>query len=670
MFRLPMRFCAALTLGFLVPADFPTRALAADRPNFVIFFTDDLGYGDLSCYGAPRIETPHLDRMAAEGTRFTSFYVQPVCGVSRAALMTGCYPIRVAEVGNTKAGHPVLHANEITLAEVLKAKGYTTALVGKWHLAGGRQEAYDESLMPTGQGFDGFFGTPLHNGFTREVDPRSFKTQIMRGMEILDDFVDQDEMNGLTRRYTEEAVRFIEANRDRPFFLYLAHNMPHVPIGASDAFRGTSRGGTYGDTIEELDGSMGRVLEALEEAGVDDKTLVVFTSDNGPWIEAHLAAPDGSDPYYGSAGPLRGHKMTTWEGGLRVPCIVRWPGRVPAGRVCDEMITSMDVLPTFAHLADARVPGDRTIDGRNVWPVLSGEPDAENPRTTFYYYCYNHLQAVRHGRWKLVLPRRAKPPWCSWSARMVDAVADVALFDLKTDVGETTNVAGEHPEVVAELAEWIEEARRDLGDYNRVGQGARFFDEGPRRPDAAKWAGGAPAGSRARYQPVPYDNAPPVGPLRFDFESGDLQGWRVVEGRFDLLVSDRKSLPRWTDVPLNKQGKYHLSTVETEDDATDKMTGVVESPRFRLEGDRMSFLVGGGDDDRTYVALCTADGTEALRSGGPKGPHFRRVRWDVSPWKGQVVFLRLVDRKTAGWGHVTFDDFSTAGSIQGTADHE
>jgi len=489
MVRLTLRFCAAATLGWLALADFGTEALAAQRPNFVIFFTDDLGYGDLSCYGAPQIKTPHLDRMAAEGTRFTSFYVQPVCGVSRAALMTGCYPIRVAEAGNTKAGHPVLHTDEITLAEVLKAEGYTTALVGKWHLAGGRQETYDESLMPTGQGFDSFFGTPLHNGFTREVDARSFKTQIMRGMEILDDFVDQEEMDGLVRRYTDEAVRFIEGHADRPFFLYLAHNMPHVPIGASEAFRGASKRGAYGDTIEELDWSMGRVLETLKEAGIDDKTLVLFTSDNGPWIEAHLALPDGSDPYYGSAGPLRGHKMTTWEGGLRVPCIVRWPGRVPAGRVCDAMIASIDVLPTFAHLAGARVPDDRTIDGRNVWPVVCGEPGAENPRTTFYYYCYNHLQAVRHGRWKLVLPRRAKPPWCSWSARMVDAVTDPALFDLETDLGETTNVAAERPEVVAELSGLIEAARCDLGDYNRVGQGARFFDDGPRRPDAAKWEG-------------------------------------------------------------------------------------------------------------------------------------------------------------------------------------
>ncbi len=941
-----------------------------DRPNFVIFFTDDLGYGDLSCYGAPRIETPNLDRMAAEGTRLTDFYVQPVCGVSRAALMTGCYPIRVAEVGNTKAGHPVLHTDEITMAEVLKGCGYTTGLVGKWHLAGGRNEAYEEPLMPTGQGFDHFFGTPLHNGFTRTVDPRSFRTQIMRGMEILDDFLDQEEMNQLTRRYTEESVRFIAENRHRPFFLYLAHNMPHVPIGASDRFRGTSEGGTYGDTIEELDWSMGRVLGALREVGIDRKTLVIFTSDNGPWVEDHLAAPDGSDPYYGSPGPLRGCKMTTWEGGLRVPCIVRWPGRVPAGKVCEEMLTSMDLLPTLAHLAGAPLPDGRKLDGHNVWPILSGEPHAANPRNTLFYYCYNHLQAVRHGRWKLVLPRRAKPPWCSWSARMVDAVAEPTLYDLRADVAETTNVAAEQPEVVAELMGLAEQGRRELGDYNRVGEGARFFDEGPKRPDAARWEGvdamgdpipadggapyprsfafataiapeegvtrrdpsdvlrvddtyyvwyskvaagpgvwgypsgysaevyyatspdgkawteqglalgkgvagawdehgvftpnilaadgryflfytgvpvpfdrdtktaiglavadspdgpwkrsaanpvlrpsddpeafdsmrvddaslvvrggrywlyykgrqidhspgetrmgvaiaadpegpyekhpagplhpghevlvwphgegvasmatatgprriyfaddgihfaprnpianaprapgayrvdgfretgkgqgltwgichaaqggdlylqrfdgratrAAPSRGRARYEPVPYDNARPVGSLRFDFESGDLQGWEVVEGEFDRVVSDRKSLPRWKDVPFNKQGRYHLSTVATQDDATDKMTGMIDSPRFRIEGGRMSFLVGGGDDERTYVALCTADGTEVLRTGGPKGPFFRRIRWDVSEWKGREVFLRIVDRKQAGWGHITFDDFSAEGS--------
>jgi len=508
-----------IALSVLSLAAITPRTSAADKPdrppNFIIFFTDDQGYNDVGCFGSPLIRTPNFDRMAAEGTRFTDFYVQPVCGVSRAALMTGCYPIRVAEPGNTKSGHPVLHPKEITLAEALGARGYATALVGKWHLAGlgansrGRGTGpFRRELMPNAQGFDYFFGTPLHNGFTRRPDPKKFIAELMRNDELLESPADMDM---LTQKYTREAVKFITENKDRPFFLYLAHNMPHVPLGVSKQFRGKSKRGLYGDVIEELDWSCGQVLDTLEQLGIDQCTLVVFTSDNGPWVEGHLAGKTPIDNYYGCADPLRGYKMQTWDGGLRTPCIMHWPGRIPAGRVCREMLSSMDLFPTFVHLAGGKVPDDRIIDGKDVLPVITGEQTAQNPRKTFFYYCFNHLQAVRQGKWKLVLPRPARPKWCSWSARMCTAVAAAELYDMQSDIGEKHNLAADHPQVVAELMKLVEAGRKDLGDYNIVGQGARFFDDGPRRGDALHWQR-HPAAAPAK--PTPIDGG---GPYPYSF---------------------------------------------------------------------------------------------------------------------------------------------------------
>jgi arylsulfatase len=440
------------------------------KPNFIIFFTDDQGYNDVGCFGSPFIRTPNFDRMAREGMKFTSFYAQPVCGPSRAALMTGCYPIRVAEPGNKKNQHTILHPKEITVAELLKGAGYATGMVGKWHLAGARTNKYDPKLMPTAQGFDYFFGTPLHNGFTRTVDPKSFKTQLMRNGKILKDALDQEGMDSLTATYTEEAVKFIRDNKARPFFLYLAHNMPHVPLGASKAFRGRSKRGLFGDVIEELDWSAGQILKTLKELDLDDNTVTVFTSDNGPWIEGHLR------DYGGSAAPLRGWKMSAWEGGPRVPCIMRWPGEIPAGQVCHEMITTMDLLPTFAGFAEAKLPDGRVIDGRDISSLMAGDPGAKSPHEAFYFYNYLRLNAVRSGKWKLVLPRPARPPGTGWSGRMIDAVEKTELYDLEADIEERFDVAAQHPEIVEKLMKLIEKARADLGDHKNVGGGARFFD--------------------------------------------------------------------------------------------------------------------------------------------------------------------------------------------------
>jgi arylsulfatase A-like enzyme len=450
------------TLGTAALAASGTLCAARKQPNFILILADDQGYSDVGCYGATLIRTPRLDRMAQQGVRFTQFYTQVVCGPSRAALMTGSYPMRVAEPGNKKRPHTELHAREITIAEMLKTRGYTNACLGKWHLG--------LDNLPRQQGFDYFFGTPLFNGSTRYANQSKFVCQLRRNEEIIERPAN---MNTLTARYTDEAVRFISENRTRPFFLYLAHNMPHVPLGVSDAFRGRSKRGLYGDVIEEMDWSTGKILDTLKELGLESDTLVVYTSDNGPWIEPQIGE-DG-----GSANPLRGSKQMTWEGGVRVPCIMTWPGVIPAGTVCREVATTMDLFPTFARLAHARLPGDRVIDGKDIFPLLQKPATAKSRHEVLYYYCFTHLQAVRSGRWKLVLPRPAHPKWLMFLARLTEEVKSPELYDLDADMEERNNVAAKHPDVVARLMGFAENAREDLGDYDRIGKGARFFDGPP-----------------------------------------------------------------------------------------------------------------------------------------------------------------------------------------------
>ncbi len=334
------------------------------RPNFVIIFADDLGYGDLGCFGSELIRTPRLDKMAAEGVRFTSFYAQTVCGPSRAALMTGCYPLRVAKRDNRVDVHPYLHSAEITVAEVLKQAGYATGCFGKWDLAGHRQVGYDPDLLPTRQGFDYFFGTPTSN---------DSRVNLLRNETVIEKSANMDL---LTKRYTDEAIAFIRANKDRPFFVYLPHTMPHTRLGASPQFRGKSRRGLYGDVVEEIDFNAGRILDTIEQLGLREDTYVIFTSDNGPWA---IKKQNG-----GSAGSLRGAKTSTWEGGLRVPCIMWAPGRIPPGTTCDEIATTMDILPTFARLAGAEVPSDRVIDGHDISDLMHGKKGAKSPTKAFY----------------------------------------------------------------------------------------------------------------------------------------------------------------------------------------------------------------------------------------------------------------------------------------------
>ena len=433
-------------------------AVAAEKPNFVLIFVDDLGYADIGAFGSKLHRTPHLDRMASEGRKLTSFYVTAnVCTPSRSSLMTGSYPRRVGLDENEKGqwvlfpgNQEGLHPDEVTVAEVLKDAGYGTACVGKWHL--GDQKEF----LPTRQGFDYYFGIPFSNDMGHDSRRQPYRyppLPLLRMEEVIESEPDQ---RLITRRYTEEAIRFIERNKDGPFFLYLAHTMPHWPQYSSEAFSGKSRNGKWGDTVEEIDWSTGQILAKLRQLGIDSDTLVIFTSDNG-----------GATRHGASNFPLRGGKGTTWEGGHRVCFLARWPGRVPAGSSSDEMTVSVDLLPTFAALAGASLPRDRVIDGMDITQQLLAADPPPTPHVAYYYYFMTHLNAVRSGRWKLHVARMG--------GRYPDYEPNpvTELYDLATDIGETNDVADEFPQVAERLKSLAEHARKDLGDGRSAGANVR-----------------------------------------------------------------------------------------------------------------------------------------------------------------------------------------------------
>jgi arylsulfatase len=455
----------------LFPAISAIAADSARPPNVVIIFTDDQGYGDVGCYGAKGFQTPNLDRLAREGIRFTDFYVaQAVCSSSRTALLTGCYPNRLGIVGalGPKDRHGI-HDDETTLGELCKSRGYATAAIGKWHLG------HHPQFLPVRHGFDEYLGLPYSNDMWPRhptAGPNYPNLPLIEGNQVIQENPDQSR---LTTMYTERAVSFIDGQAQKLFFLYLAHNMPHVPLYVSDKHQGHSERGLFGDVLEEIDWSVGQILAALKRNGIDDQTIVMFTCDNGPWLTYGNHA--------GSAGPLREGKGTTFDGGVRVPFLARWPGKIPAGMTCREPAMTIDLLPTIgrligAPLTDNQING-RKIDGLDIWPLLSAQPGAKSPHEVLYFYWLNRLDAVRSGRWKLHLPHDyphpEQPGGDAKPGRMETRRIELSLFDLETDIGETTNVAGQHPEVVARLQEMVEEARVDLGDAatQRKGTGLR-----------------------------------------------------------------------------------------------------------------------------------------------------------------------------------------------------
>ncbi len=454
------------------------------RPNFIIVFADDQGYGDLGCFGATDFKTPRIDQMAREGMRFTDFYAQPVCGPSRTALLTGSYPIRVGEYGNEKNTFPYVHEKEILLPKVLQEAGYATGMIGKVDITL-RHRGFKPELNPVRRGFDYWFGVVGANdsGEVRWVYRDEERIQETAGVD------------DLTRRYTDDALAFIRRNKDGPFFLYIAHTMAHVVLGVTEPFEGRSERGLYGDVIEELDASTGEILDLLAELGLDQNTIVVYTSDNGPWSNHSLPQYTAAiTEHAGSSGPLRGEKATTWEGGIRVPTVMWAPGYVPAGTESAEVATTMDLLPTFIQMAGAELPADRTLDGRDIGPLMRGEPGAKSPHEAFYYYRETHLDAVRSGPWKLVFPRpgRDESEWLlskggAFLGELLEPVTELALYNLESDIGETTNVAADNPDIVERLTALADAGREELGDYDRIGTGVRFFEDGPKWPRRQQW---------------------------------------------------------------------------------------------------------------------------------------------------------------------------------------
>jgi arylsulfatase A-like enzyme len=486
------RVLFAATIGCLVSATVPSPSTAADDrlPNIVVIFIDDMGYGDIGPFGAQGYTTPNLDRMAAEGMKFTDFQVSSaVCSASRAALLTGCYHRRIGISGalGPQATHGI-STDEVTLAEICKQKGYATACFGKWHLG------HHPKFLPLAHGFDEYFGLPysndmwpLHPEYVNLPADVAKRKQgypdlpLVEGNQVVNPNVTGDDQSMLTTWYTERAVEFIDKNKDRPFFLYVPHSMVHVPLYVSEKFKGKSERGLFGDVVMEIDWSIGQILGTLKENGLDEHTLVVFTSDNGPWLSY--------GDHAGSAGPLREGKGTMFEGGCREPTLMRWPGKIPAGTTCDELASTIDILPTVAALIGAELP-DHKIDGRDIQPLMFGEPSAGSPHEAFYcYYAGGQLQAVRDRRWKLHFPHRyrtlAGRPGATGGvpAAYSQETIELALFDLKNDVGETHNVADQYPDIVKRLSDSAEQAREDLGDALTMRKGAGMRAAGRLTPN-------------------------------------------------------------------------------------------------------------------------------------------------------------------------------------------
>ena len=468
-------FGLIFTATLLISA--PDKSAGAESPNVIIIFMDDMGYADIGPFGATDYETPNLDRMASEVRIFTDFYLsQPVCSASRVALMTGCYNVRVGIHGALGPGSQIgINQDEVTLGELCKQKGYATACYGKWHLG------HHHQFLPMQNGFDDYFGLPYSNDmwpFHPEVMHLPMVERLKRWPHL--PLIDKNEVviaevtpkdqEQLTTQYTEHAVAFIESNVNKPFFLYVPHSMVHVPLYVSDKFKGKSSRGLFGDVMMEVDWSVGQILDTVRKHSLEEKTLVIFTSDNGPWLSY--------GDHAGSAAPFREGKGTMFDGGCREPTVMWWPGKIPSGTKCTQPAMTIDILPTVAHLIGAELP-NHAIDGKNIWPLMSGDANAVSPHEAYFFYWGAQLQAVRSGDWKLHFPHDYRTlngrsgGTDGNPARYENASIGLSLFDLKSDMAETTNLADEHPEIVEHLKSLADAMRVELGDKGVKGRGVR-----------------------------------------------------------------------------------------------------------------------------------------------------------------------------------------------------
>lgn len=607
------------------------QARAAERlPNVIIIFTDDQGYGDVGVFGAKGFTTPNLDRLAAEGCKFTNFHVpQPVCSASRAGLLTGCYPNRIGIHGALgPAAQHGLADTEMTLAQLVKQKGYATGMAGKWHL--GRPTQF----LPTHHGFDEYFGLPYSNDMWPlhpEAKPGAYPPlPLIQGDQVIKLGLGHEDQEQLTTQYTQRAVDFIERNKDRPFFFYLAYSMPHVPLHVSRKFKGKSQQGLYGDVIMEIDWSVGEILKTLDQHKLDRDTLIIFTSDNGPWLSYGNHA--------GSAGPLREGKGTCWEGGTRVPCLMRWPGKIPASSTNDQMLMTIDLFPTIAKLSGAELPKHK-IDGLDAWPIISGEQGAQNPHAGYAcYYEQNQLQAVTSadGRWKLQLPHtyrtlEGRPGGTNgipakYAQRKLESSE---LFDLTNDIGEAKNVAAAQPEIVKQLEAFAENMRAELGDSltKRTGQGVR-------EPGYVA----ASADRKQSAESVVYEgrSGPGVG-KHIVFLTGDeeyrseeslVQMAQILAVRHGFKCTVLFSLdPK--DGTINPNASHSLGGAEALDsaDAIFMMLRFREWPDATMKHFADTYLAG-----KPIIALRTS--THAFSYPGNSTSPFRKYSFNSKAWEG------------------------------------
>ena len=679
----------------LLCSAFYSSVNAADNPpNVVLIFADDLGYGDLGCYGATKVKTPNIDRLAAEGRRFTDAHsVSAVCTPSRYALLTGHYPLRGNDGRGVWGPAPVtspliVDTEKTTIADVFKSSDYDTAAIGKWHLGFGEgTNQWKEPLRPGPQdlGFDYYFGMPVVNSAPPYVfvendrvvgsdpdDPLIYVGRNEKNTTLItpippeaaqrspNQFGGAKKAHELFNDYqvgttlAKKSVQWINERQDKPFFLYLATTNIHHPFTPAKRFQGTSQCGLYGDFIHELDWIVGEILSCLEDNGLSDNTLVIFTSDNGGMFNRGGQAAFKAG--HRQNGDLLGFKFGAWEGGHRVPLIVRWPGKVEPGTTSDQLIGNVDLLATFAAVTGQELSQTQLADSVNMLPALVSQPAKPlRDHLVLAPHKGTHL-SMRKGKW-MYIPSRgsggfggrkpgdhtfAGPPAITFvgsvnsdieNGKIKTDAPPAQLYDLEADVRETRNLYNDFPEVVKELDKLLENYTPPEQERSRGNRGSN---------PAKK----TPATSSTRT-------------ASFDFESGTLEPWKIIEGKFAHSVGSRSRFFRNLG-EYNKQGEFYLTTLESSADADkgmDGQMGVIVSPLFSPEGGKMTFRVGGGRGKSTYVALCTVDGKEVQFARGVNDQTMQKASWDLTAYAGQKMFIRVVDQSTTGWGHITVDDF-------------